>query len=370
MKLICLILCFFTSVNSYSESLMSILTPMLRLCVSDESDLEKTYEELTGQYLPSSVFDKIGYGKVEILFLNDFDFKDQNGPDPSKINDDVGRTHGMKISIYKNIAPKTTKDDQYYINISYESNLYTNSNLPDKFSDNYRDTLYWDEARNVYVSDIFFKEENLFKVLIGKAKTYDALYWEVGVGYHEVNTEDINRGFFISSVKQQQKFHQIINEYNENTFREYNYLEQDESQAGGMVEFRIGRDKSLYSKNANRVYLRYGAQGRLSNIKKANFIGGHLHLGYEHDEVKRYYIPAVRLQAGIEHMKYEKNDYSEYFIEIGTSNEYVTTKFKYTVPLSDDPHYLNPLPLDFERRDSLTPRQEPTISLTVEGKIR
>ncbi len=358
------------SFHAQANEFTQLLTPMLRFCLEDENDLEDTYERLTGQVLPVSVFDEIGRGKVEIIFFNDFDFKDPNGPDPAAVSDDVGRTHGMKLSIYKDISSRRS-DQRYFINVSYETNLYTNSKEPDIFDHNYRDTLYWDNDRGVYISDVYFKEENVFKVLIGKVRSHNAFFWEVGGGFQEINTDDIDRGVILSALGQQKWFHRSVNEAyeDEHVFREYNYLKQEESERQFYLEMRAGKDQTLLENGGNRVFVRYGVFGRASGVKNASHIGGFVNLGYDHEKRGRSFIPSMRFQTGIEQLFYKDDNYAEYFFEIGTTGDNFGTTVKYTVPLSNDPNYLNPLPIDFTNRTQLAPRQEPTIWIMIDGRL-
>ncbi|MCO4753777.1 MAG: hypothetical protein KC478_04815 [Bacteriovoracaceae bacterium] len=343
----------------------SLMTPSIRVNIGTEQELKDTLADICDANTAVSLFDQVGRGKVEIRFLNDYNFEDPNTDDLSKVNDDIGKTHGFKMSVTKNIAP--TKGDKYYVTISYSTDLYTNSNKPEDFQRDYRDVVYKKDGK--YFADVYYKEENLLNLLIGKVESKDAFYWKAGVGYHELNTEDTSRGVMFSALAQQNYYHRTVNNDIAQIYREYNYLHQDASQRGLMVEGHAGMDKTLFESSQNRTFARAGLRSRLTAVEDASFIGGYLHLG--HDLVPYSdYIPAVRLKAGIEVQQYsDSSNYREAFIELSTGGRPFQTKIKYVVPLTDDPEYLNALAEDFPKRDETHLPKEPIIWIGIEGRL-
>lgn len=356
------------SLQAFAANLFPLSTSDVRINVSNDEELTTILEKFTDEQTASSIFDKVGSGKVQLRVFNDYNFQAPNSDDLSKLNDDIGKTHGLKISIFKNLAPALNGNDKYYINISYETNLYTNSNTPKEFQEDYRDVIYMGE-NGFWQADVYFKEENIFKIIAGKIETKDAYYWKVGGGFHELNADDADRGILLSSLSQQAWYHHLINETNGATYREYNYLPQDASQAGVFIEGELGRDFTLHESQHSRSFVRAGAESRLTMVDKASFVGVYFKVGHDYDPGKNSVLPAFRVMGGINGQQYIKGSYAESFVEVSTQGKYLGAKIKYTVPLTDDPNYLNALPEDFMNRDSLTPGREPTIWLTIEGRL-
>jgi hypothetical protein len=338
----------------------------VRLNIEDDKELESVISRLAQKNDVSRIFDEVKNTKVVFRILNDYNFSDANSGDLSKINDDIGRTHGYKISIMKNFAP-LIGEGEYYMNISYESDLYTNSNEPEKFQEDYRDVVYRRDD-GIYQADQYFKEENILKIIIAKMESQDAFYWKVGGGFHEINADDIERGILISGLSQQTWQHEFLNR-NGPARREYNNLSQENvSDIQGMIEGEVGKDITLYSGQNNRVFARGGLTARVTGIKNGSYIGGYLKVGHDWDDQVTGHM-AYRVMTGTEVKKYSDSLYNEYFFEFGVHGENIGANIRYVIPTTKDANYLNALPENFENRENLIPPNEPMIWLFLEGKF-
>ncbi len=354
-----LLTCF--SISSYAQNMFPLQTSDIRINVADLDEVEEFLDQITEESIDPVIFDKIGSGKIEFSLYNDFSPQNLRDGDISTMTDDIGKTHGYKLSVYKNMAPLLNGNDKYYINISYETTLYTNSDQPEVFQKNYKETLYLN-SDGYWQADVFFKEENLFKVLLGKVKSKDAYYWKVGVGFHEMNTDDANRGFILSSITQQAWHHRDINERHGPTYREYNYLTQDGSQKGIAIEAELGKDITLNRGKNSRTFTRAGVNSRATMVKDASYVGAYINLGHDYK--------VVRVQAGISgRVHTDSSVFSESFLEAAYQSKYGGVKLKYTIPITKDPAYTNALPSDFQNRVELATPKENLIWLTFEGRL-
>tara|TARA_R110000868_G_scaffold104087_4_gene286266 strand:- start:4050 stop:5123 length:1074 start_codon:yes stop_codon:yes gene_type:complete len=349
-----------------AKNIFPLATSAIRLHFSSDQELKSAITTLADEASASKIFDEVKNGKVTLQLLNDFNFEDSNSGDLSKVNDDLGRTHGYKITIHKNIAP--IGGDKYYLTLSYESELYTNSDQPEAFKADYREILYRNDD-GFWQGDIYYKEENILKLMINKVKSKDAYYWKAGAGFHQINADDADRPFLLSGVTQQAWFHRAINNSRGAVYREYNYLAQpNASRSGVEIEAEFGRDMTILEGDHSRTYIRTGVEARLSNIENSSFVGAYISLGHDiHNQDST--LPGIRVVTGYLARKYSDSIYSESFAELSIQGENLGASVRYVVPHTDDPAYLNALPLDFEARDANVPNREPTIWLIVEGKF-
>jgi hypothetical protein len=356
------------STVALAESIYPISTSNVRLNVEDDKDMELIINKLFNEQSASDIFDKVKNSKFSIRLINDYNFQDANSEDLSKINDDIGRTHGYKISFIKNIAPMIG-EGEYFISINYDSDLYTNSTDPVAFQENYRDMITY-RSDGIASADQYFKEENLFKIMVGKMKSRDAYYWKAGVGFHEINAEDTDRGILISGLAQQTAHHEYLNSDGPSR-REYISISQPGvSRKSIALEGEIGRDFTLNEDHNSRTWSRLGVNSRISGIENSSFAGTFIKFGYDYNESKSN-IPALRVMAGLNARKYsDSSTYTESFIEAGIHGEYVGVNFRYVTPLTKDPGYTNALPEDFIDRGAHIPPKEPMIWLSIEGKIK
>ena len=345
------------------------LTTKLKVDFESKEDAQRFLEENLQDRLISNIFDNFDGTKIIIHTFNDYDFKDPNAEDPNSVNDDIGLTHGMKFELYKNIAPMGSKD-RYYLLISYETSLYTNSDRPEEFQQDYRDVVYKNKD-NIYQADIYFKESNRLSLLFGSLKGENTYFWTAGIGYQELNTEDYDRGFILSSVAQQKWQHRNLNKWSRGKFKEYNYLPQEQNQYGFYFQGSLGRDVTILKSENTRTFSRAQIRTQLHQLKNASSIGLDLELGFDyHSKDEKWYKIPVRIQAQYKIDKYfGSNTYQEMNFEIRSEFEYLSTSFKYIIPLTHNPDYLNPLPLDFVNREKNKPSKEPMVWFTVEGKL-
>jgi hypothetical protein len=335
--------------------------------IKDKNELKEVIEKIFDKNSASSIFDEVENLKTSFTFINDFNFQDRNSGELDKINDDIGRTHGFRLSFVKNIAPRKGEGD-YFISVTYESDLYTNSDKPEAFQKDYRDVVYWSDE-GFYKADVYYKEENVLKFVIGKMKSRDAYYYEAGIGYHEINADDADRGVIISSISQQSWFHHALNEGGP-TIREYNYMDQTGvSQASIIATAEMGRDFTLIEKANSRTFTRVGVESVLSGIENASYVGTYIKFGHDYDPGKSSSLPAVRVVGGLRAKKFSDSTYSETFFELTAQGKHLGASLKYSLPLSDDPKYLNPLPNDFANRELVQPKKESLIWLTISGKL-
>ena len=367
MKYFLFLIILFKTVANATES--PHLTTKIKVNFQSKNDAEYFLRENIPNRLISNIFDNFNGTKIIIHTFNDYDFKDPNADDPNSVNDDLGLTHGMKFEVYKNIAPTGFKD-QYYLLISYETSLFTNSDRPEEFQENYRDVVYKNED-NIYQADIYFKESNRLSALFGSLKKENAYFWNAGLGYQELNTEDYERGFILSSISQQKWQHQNLNKWFDGKYREYNYLPEDKNQYGFYFNGSIGRDITISKSQNIRTFSRAQIRTQLHQLKNASSIGFDIELGFDYNSNdKKWFKVPVRIQAQYKIDKYfDSNLYQEINFEVRAEFDHLSTSFKYIIPLTHNPDYLNPLPLDFVNRESSKPSKEPIIWFTLEGKI-
>lgn len=347
-----------------------INTTNIKLEVKDDVELLQIVNSIFPQKTASTIFDQVKGSKLAVTFINDFNFSDRSSGDLNAINDDIGRTHGYRMSFVKEVGA-AVGEPKYFISISYKTELYTNSNEPEAFQNDYRDVVYLNDE-GYFQADVYFKEENLFKIILGKVKTQNAYYGEVGIGFHEINASDLSRGITISSASQQAWWHhRINNKAGQASIREYNYLPQKNlDQRGVMIEADLGKDQTLYQNTSFRGSIRAGATTRISSVRDASYAGVYINLNHDYDPGINSMLPGIRLTGGHSTKKYiDGSKYSQSFIEIKAKGNLLSVSLKYVEPHTDDPRYLQALPSEFGDRDSLAPAKEPTVWLTIEGKL-
>lgn len=364
------LLSIFLSLFSFAAlatDMFPVTTSTVRFQVDDQQEMLDILNKTFVNKNASEIFDKIENMKFSIRLINDYNFSDTSSGTDSKGNDDIGRTHGYQVSFVKNIAP-LVGEGEYFISITYDSDLYTNSTDPKAFQNDYTDMIYY-SSDGIAHADQYFKEENLFKVMVGKMKSNDAYYWEAGVGFHEINADDADRGILISSLSQQTAHHEFLNSDGPSR-REYNNLSQEDlSSTSGALMGEFGRDFTLSEDNNSRTFSRVGLNSRVSGITDSSFIGTYVHFGYDYNKSDTS-IPAFRVTGGVNAKKYSDNsNYAETFIEARLEGKYAGASLRYVVPLTVDAAYTNALPNDFDHRaDNIAPK-EALIWFTIEGKI-
>jgi hypothetical protein len=367
-KIILNLLLSFYCINSQADTIETPLTTrVVKINLKSDVELQETLKKFMPKNNAISVFDEVGSGKVTLQVMNDYNFKNPNKGPIKERNDDIGHTHGFKVGIHKNL--EGLGFDKYFLTISYETNLFTNSDRPEDFQENYFQTLYENEDGYLQ-ADVYFKEENLITLMANKVKERDAFYWAAGGGYHEINAEDSNRGILISGVSQQRWHHRNINEMSGPTLREYNYIEQEGvSQSGVFIKGILGKDITVYKTDLNRAYLRPEVESMLTQIDEASYIGTSVEVGNDFITGRNSMIPDIRISGKYQVNKYSTGTYKEYSIGAEVQTRYFGVKFKYVLPKTEAPSYLNPLPQDFENRNNLRPPSEPTVWLQIEGKL-
>lgn len=355
---------FLLSFSVMAES--PVVTPSIRVNYESKEDLKSDLKKVLDEKSVSDIFDRVDNMKVEVMLLNDYNFTDPNSPEIEKLNDDIGRTHGLRMTVYKNIAPLVDGSDKYFVSFSYESNLHTN--IPDDVPrpiDFY--SIGYENERGFWQVDVYFKEENILRMMVGKMKTGNAMYYQAGVGYQEINSEDNSRGFLLSSVAQQAWLHKGVNDVFGRKFREYNYLQSGRNQRSMTLEGEVGYDKTLYQTKNSRSFMRTGVDARLSGIDGASFVGTYIQFGQDYDPSG--YLPAVRVAGGIHYKRFANEEYKEASLEAALAGEHAALKFRYVLPFDHDPSYLNVLPMEFEHRIDQRPDKEPLIELILEGRL-
>lgn len=337
---------------------LPLVTSALRLNFKDKQELKNTIKDLLDEESAVSIVDQVGKGKVELLLRNDYNlhnvFSSLTPPD------DIGMTHGFKLSIHKDVTK--VDGDLYYATLSYETNLYTNSVQPEQFQQDYYDVLYKQDG--VYMADVYFKEENLVSLIVSKIKKHDAFYWSAQGGYHEINTKDSERPLLLSSITQQDAWHGVINA-GKVRYRHYNYLDSDEGQSGLYGQAEAGFDKTLYESEGSRAFARYGANARASMVEGASYLGGFIKLGYERDSEES----SMRVMTGLETKIYTSGTQSMAFIEAVGGGEDIQLRLRVVKPLNEDPGYLNPFPQDFADRENTFLPNEARLELGIQGKF-
>ena len=358
---------FFYSSASFSSS-EAIETEVIKINYKDQETLESDLKEVLSPVILTSVFDEVGSGKVSVQFINDYNFENPNSGPVEARNDDIGYTHGVKFEIYKNLAPQGY--DNYYLLISYESQLHTNSDRPIEFQNDFRDVLYTNEE-GFSQADVYFKEQNTIDFTIGKIKNQNAYYWKAGIGYIEINTTDTDRGILLSSLSQQKKYHRVMNERFGQKVREYNYLENpSKNKKSLLLKTEVGRDFSLYHKDSNRTYFRPSSNVLVTNIKGASYVSIASELGYEYEANSLSFFPHLKLSVRYDYQRYaDSSVYKGYTFEAMIKTKYFATKLQYITPETNSPEYLNPLPINFKNRELSYPAIEPTIVFSIEGII-
>jgi hypothetical protein len=366
MKIFVLMLSLFSSITWSSSDYFS---DNVQLRVQDDTELEEILYDVFDSDSASDIFDKVQNTKIELALVNDFNFTDPNSNDLSKLNDDLGRTHGFAFAITR-VLDSLEEYGEYLITLSYRSEIFTNSTDPVAFQEDYRQMVYRNE-NNVVTADQYFKEENLLQVIISKAIQKNAYYWKVGLGLHEINADDIDRSSLYSALTQQQAHHTNLNEWGDRPrYRVYNNLAQHNvSTMGVNIYGEFGYDYTFNETINSRLFTRVGMMSRLTTIEDASYIGGYSSLVFDYD-ISDSYFPALRLSGGANIKQFSTGHYSEAYLSSGLHGKYVGLTLKFSKPLTRDPHYLNALPVDFQDREALIPPNETLVHLMLEGKIR
>ncbi|MFT6633104.1 MAG: hypothetical protein ACJAS4_003073 [Bacteriovoracaceae bacterium] len=345
-----------------------LITKAVKVNLKSDAELKEVLRKVVPQNTAVSIFDQVGEAKITLQLVNDYNFKNPNSGPINERNDDLGYTHGFKVEIQKKLLNQGF--DKYFLTISYETNLYTNSDRPKEFQENYYDTLYENED-GFLQADVYFKEENLITLMANKIKENNAFYWSAGGGFHEINADDTERGVLISGLTQQKAHHRNINNLLGGTLREYNYLAQEEaSQNGIFLKGMIGKDLTVYKTNYNRGFLRTELEAMATQIEDASYLGTSIEFGNDFISGKNSILPDVRIASKYTAKQYkDSSTYREFSIEAGIQTRYLGLKLKYVLPQTENAKYLNPLPEDFVNREGLRPPTEPTFWLMIEGKL-
>ena len=368
-KFFSILLFTFLSLAGQAEVFQApLIARAVKISLKSDSELKEVLNKVVHHDTAASLFDQVGEAKVTLQLVNDYNFQNPNSGPIDERNDDLGFTHGFKVEIQKSLLNQGF--DKYFLTISYETNLYTNSDKPKEFQENYYSTLYENDD-GFLQADVYFKEENLITLMANKIKENNAFYWSAGGGYHEINADDTKRGVLISGLTQQKDHHRNINNLLGGTLREYNYLPQEGvSQNGVFLKGMIGKDLTVYKTNFNRGFLRTEFEAMATQIKDASYLGTSIEFGNDFEVGNGSILPDIRVASKYTAKQYtDSSTYREFSLEAGVQTRYLGLKFKYVLPQTDNAKYLNPLPEDFENREGLRPPAEPTFWLMIEGKL-
>lgn len=216
--------------------------------VSFESK-EDIPEELL-EYLPGAVFEKSFDGKVDFIlgFPNDnFGFGIFQLVSDKRTGDDFDFTHGQYAKV-------GTANNDYYIEGSYTSNLYTQQL-----------TLFYDNGDRENV-DQFFTEENILKILFSTEASGKPVFYEVGVGYLELNRDDV-RGW-VYATGTQETFHKYTADYDP-----VNIPRDGESDSGFFADFGVGlANRVLYQNGSVRVAAKAKVNAFVTEVEDGNSV--------------------------------------------------------------------------------------------------
>mgnify|MGYP003685173489 CR=1 FL=1 len=249
----------------------------------------------------------------------------------NKDGNDYGNTHGMKLNISKGL------EDGYHLTFEYSTNLYTRAvphpkpgisqgelnELPAKkalslsgaeFSPGASVSPRIGQNNGTQVSDNkpqsfdpskysqLFLEENIAKIILDNRDKVEAGYYKVGVGWHELNDNEVGN-LLLSAAKQQQEWHRTLGD----DVRQYNYIKGRDSKSGVAVDLSLGRDDTLFKDHNSRITSNIEAGAGLSSANTdANYVEIKSKVNFDYQSGPD--SMAYRFGAGVEAKRYKKSN--------------------------------------------------------------
>lgn len=316
----------------------------MSLNFKDKKEFEQSMNDLGLK--GSEILDRVNDGTFTLVSTNDNLITDMGHGGKSN---DRGNTHALLMKFDKAL------NDEYFVTISYESNLFTQFTNPEKPN-------YKKNAQKITHVSQFFIEENLAKLTLSKAKNGDALFGDVGGGVHQLNKDKINNSVIFSALTQQRGFHNLFIDHQQRTnpgqkvvTKVYNNVPQRGSKTGVMLEGALGKRHTVdgLSGDRMRTFLEGSATGRLTSIDNASYAGGEVSAN---TDIRFFRETTLRLSGGVRSKVYiTSQTTNEKFVNVSVGNRKFETGITVTEPDKKLAGYQNPLPQNMARRDELAP---------------
>ncbi|MCO4754372.1 MAG: hypothetical protein KC478_07805 [Bacteriovoracaceae bacterium] len=312
--------------------------------IEDDKDLKETLEKLfpENKSKVGDIFDQIKNGSFTFWIHNDNSVTDlvQGGG-----SDDIGNTHGVKVSFSKAIG-----DAGYKLSIDYESNLFTNFTTGDRSG-------FWSDEQGNWHVDQNFIEENLGKVVLEKQAQGSAFYWKAGGGVHQLNKSD-GKGALgaFSALGSQIAWHKLSVKARPGSARLYSNKGQEGDELAPFLEVGAGKRYTTFEGTRTRGFLDGNVESRISGVEGSSYIAADANLTVDYQLNSSV---AARASAGHKSKVYvDGSETSGQYIEVLVGSEKYQAGIKYDFLDGKVPDYQNALPAEFVNRQELAAKEE------------
>ena len=326
----------------------------IEVVIHDRTELEETVKSLVQEKaIVGEALDLIENGGISFYIHNDNGVGNMIGSE--RRGDDIGDTHGFKLSFVKAIG-----EGGYRLRIEYESNLYTNFATPEKRG-------FWkDDDGNWHVAQ-YFIEENLGKVVFEKQAKGDAFFWSAGAGLQELNKSNPEGtlGFF-SAMGSQVVWHKAVSDMAPGSARLYDNLGQEGDELAPFIEAEAGKRYTMSQTVNSRLFLEGKTGLRYTGVENASFGTASASANFDYQLTPTV---ATRASVGYEAKVYvDGSNAGASFIDIIVGGKEFQGGFKYEFKNGRAPAYQNALPSGFVDREVYAPRDDNLWTIYIKYK--
>lgn len=315
------------------------------LKIKNQEELKSVLRSMLPKDSEKSVLDSVEDGNIRFLIHNDYALTGESK------SDDVGDTHGFELTFTK------AAGDGYNLQITYESNLYTN------FADPKNIAFWTDEDGNYHFAQ-YYIEENIGKIILEKQASGDAFYWRLGGGLQELNKSD-GEGTFgvLSALGSQAKFHETVAE-NSGGARLYDNLGQEGDEISPFVEMDLGKRQTLIESGRSKVFVKGEVGSRITGIDDASYLSGSAEAHFERLIGETF---TVRVGGGYRAELYADDSQTEArYVDVVVGSRKFKAGMRYEKRFSKVPGYQNALPPNYVNRDLYAPKDDAVWSVYVQ----
>ena len=297
------------------------------------------------------IFDSVENGSISLSIYNDNGAGELIG---IYGGDDVGNTHGIKLTISKAIG-----ESGYNISFDYSSSLFTNFTTGDVSEE------WEDEEGNRYATQNFI-EENIAKLILEKEAKGEAFYWKASAGVHQLNKSN-TKGTFgaFSALGNQNLWHKGFSSAIPGSARNYTNTPQSGDELAPMIELKAGKRFSTHDSKDSQAFIDGSIDTRITGVEKASFVGAQASINYDFtvsDQV-------ARATAGVRSKVYVDGSQTHApYAQVKLAGEQYEVGFRYEFYNGNAPDYQNALPEDFIFREEMSAKEDNLWHLYVKYK--
>lgn len=325
---------------------------------------EKEVNSFVSKYYPGKTIDDFRDSSLTIESKNDngiFGLLQFLG---LKNGDDFGFTHGQIIKISQKIP------GQYVLSFEMENALFTKLIKPNGEIDEEElskltpkeqeiikqgNELFTTQEGGTQVNQ-FFVDESFQKFILTKILEGKGIRYSIAGGRHVINTKDIDKNFFLSSLTQQSDWHSTLIKINPKLAREYeNKIQSERSKASAFVEFELEKTDRLFQTKGIRITSQNNVSTRLTGIEDASWIQAttSANLYFQNSPQSLAY----KIGAKVNFKKYINNETQKStIVDVIVAGKKHSLGLEVINQLSDDPSYLQAHPLAHEADQNTDPK--------------